>query len=155
MAEKTLTTVNQSDHRILRVSEEMALQLEPLLDTIPEAGGDDEGILRAILAAQSPDDIDAPWRGQGLRFLVETVIKVNGIRWARSDFQEGIGIFLIVDVTLADGERTVVTTGSASVVLQLCRLHQMDAFPMEFVVKEAQSKRDPGRKPMHLEVYQH
>ena len=153
MADKTLATTPSGTHRLLRVSDLTAMQLEPLLDQIPEAAGDDDRILQAILAAESPDEIDSPWRGQGLRSLVEQVIKVNGIRWAPSDFPEGIGIFLIVDVTLADGERTVTTTGSASVVLQLCKLHAMDAFPMEFIVKQGQSKRDPGRRPMHLEPY--
>ncbi len=153
MSDKAITTINPGNHRLLRVSEEVALQLEPLLDAIPEAAGDDENILRAILAAEDPDQIDAPWKGTGLRELVETVVKFNGIRWAPSDFTEGIGVFLICDVTLPDGERTVVTTGSAACVLQLAKLHALDAFPMELIPKEAQSKRDPGRKPMHLEPY--
>jgi hypothetical protein len=28
----------------------------------------------------------------------------------------------------------------------------MGAFPLEVIPKEAQSKKDPGRKPMHLEL---
>ena len=152
MGDKTITTVTPGTHRLLRLSEETAMLLEPILDTIPEAGGDDESILRAILAAQDPDDIDAPWKGQGMRSLVEQVIRVHGIRWAPSDFTEGLGIFLIVDVQLADGERTVTTTGSSAIVLQLCRLHQQEAFPIDLIVKQGESRKDPGRKPMHLEV---
>lgn len=152
MGDKTITTITPGSHRLLRISEEVALQLEPLLDQVPEAAGDDDRILRAILAAEDPDAVDSAWRGHGLRDLVEQRIVVHGIRWAPSDFAEGIGVFLICDVTLADGERTVTTTGSASCVMQLVKWHTMGAFPLEVIPKEAQSKKDPGRKPMHLEL---
>ena len=36
--------------------------------------------------------------------------------------------------------------------MQLVKWHTMGAFPLEVIPKEAQSKKDPGRKPMHLEL---
>lgn len=152
MPDTTIVTTLPTGHRLIRASEEAAMRLEPLLDRVPEAGGDDDSILLAILATSDPDDIDAPWRGQGMRSLAGEQLTIHGIRWARSAFPEGLGIFLICDVTLADGERTVVTTGSKNIVAQLVMRHLADAWPVTVTVVEDESRTNPGRKPMHLEV---
>lgn len=151
-----VTTVDQEGHRILTAREELGPQLRELLALVPESNDEAElNIARAILGAPDADSLDSPWRGEGMRKYVDKVLTVRGIRAGESDYPNGLGIFLIVDVKVNEsGEILTVTTGSTAIVLQLLKANALDAFPLQVIPKQAQSRRDPSRKPMHLEIPQ-
>lgn len=124
------------------------------LMAVPESGeGGMASILLAIAQATDPLDVDAPWRTSDLTSLVNIPLRISGVRRAPSDFDGGLGWFLIVDAAnIATGELVTITAGAVAVVGQLVKLHALDAFPVDVVPRESPSKT-PGRSPsQHLEI---
>lgn len=133
---------------------EMAEQLRPIIESIPEAGQDGEAnIVLAILGATSLDDLDAPWNSAGLMEYVHKELTVLGIRRAESDFADGFGFFLLVDVVDPDtGGRKTLTTGSTAVVAQLVKVQALNAYPITVIPRIPDRPSKSGNFPMHLEV---
>jgi hypothetical protein len=138
----------------ITIRPELQAAVDLMMDGIPEAGGDAfESIIGALLTVTDARDLDAPWRSAGLGELANTRIVVRGIRKSPSDFPGGLPFFLLVDGAIADtGEVFTVTTGAASVVVQLAKAHQLGALPLTCIPRIADRPSRNGYYPMHLEM---
>lgn len=124
------------------------------LTQIPEPSGDAyDRIIAQVMAAESVGELDAPWSNKGLDFLVDATIRVDDIRRMPSDFVDGIGHYLLLDVTLPnDGSKCVVSTGSVNVCAQLVRAYVLGLFPLTVIPRRARKATAAGYFPMHLEI---
>lgn len=126
---------------------------EGILGGVPDAGQDGiEGILEQIAAASDTAGLDAPWRAGGLGAYIGTPLVITGIRKMPSDFGSGLSCFLVIDGAVrATGEKVTATTGSLSVVAQLLKAWQLDAFPVLVVPRASERPTKDGYYPQHLE----
>jgi hypothetical protein len=147
-------TITEPDSGILSRMGELVQEWQPVIASIPDAGGDGElNIVLSVLKADSVDAIDSPWNSSGLLDYVDKPITVTGIRKSPSDFSDGFGFFLLVDCLREDGaSRFTLTTGSVSVVAQLIKMHALKAFPRTVIPREAAKLSAAGYRPVHLEL---
>jgi hypothetical protein len=128
--------------------------LRGLIEAVPQSSTEDAQyrIVQQILAARDLSELDAPWSGgaDSLGKYNDTTITIHSIRRAPSSFQGGPGIFLILDVE-SEGEHYVVTTGSVSVVVQLLKAFELNAFPVSCTPKISKRQTARGYWPQHLE----
>lgn len=121
---------------------------------IPEAGEDAlESIIAAIATTETAADLDKPWRTDSMRELSGRELVIESVEKAESDYEDGLGWYLVVhffDTTT--GERTVGTTGAVGIVAQLIRAHHLKAFPLKVIVRVAERATKKGYHPMHLEI---
>lgn len=135
-------------------SPEIIAQVRELVAAIPD--NDDTGaenIVAQLLAAETIDDLNAPWDGTSGRNLAGKRLQVRGVSARRSTFEGGTGIFLVADaVDAKTGERAVFTTSALAVVLQLAQAYKRGMFPLlaEVVVAERPTAR--GFYPYHLRI---
>lgn len=121
---------------------------------IPEAGGDGfDALLAQIINAQDVNDLDAPWRSDGLTAYLGKRLRIDGLRRMASEFGGGLPFFLIVEAgDLETGERVTVTTGAVSVVAQLVRAWSLGAIPgWRVIPRQADRPSSSGYFPQHLE----
>lgn len=133
---------------------EAVMLLAPLLDAIPRIDEDgDEAIVKRILLAETLDDVFAPLETEGFEALVDTPIRVTAIRWGESDFDGGLGVYMIVEAHKAGGEKIVTTTGSATCMVQLAKAHALGQIPgLEVVPRKAKKPTKRGYFPFNLEL---
>lgn len=149
------TTTEVSDPTQTAVGS-IGVELRELIEAVPESNREDAqyNIVMAILAAKDASELDTPWSNGtlGLGAFNDQEITIRSIRRAPSSFEGGPGIFLILDVLDGDGEDHVVTTGSVSVVVQLLKAYQLNAYPLTCrpVISKRQTAR--GYWPQHLET---
>jgi hypothetical protein len=134
--------------------------IDALASLVPEGGGDAIDRMAAqILGAPDASSLDAPWRSIGLKALNRVPVLVTAIKRLPSDFDQGLGFFLVVTLAIrSTGEVLNVTTGSAFVVLQLLRAWGLEqanpgtVFPWGVTPIVADKSSANGFYPMHLEV---
>ena len=134
--------------------------IDALASLIPEGGEDAvQRMAEQILSTASANDLDAPWRSLGLRKLNGVPILVTDLKRMPSDFDQGLGFYLIATVAIkASGEILSVSTGSAFVVLQLLRAWGLErqtpgtVFPWGVIPRVSDKPTANGFYPMHLEV---
>ena len=122
---------------------------------IPEADDSEayESIVTQLLSADGVDALNAPWEAGKAEQLAGKRLKVEEISRRASDFQEGLGIYLVIKgVNLDSGERFTLTLGSVSVLAQLARIHSLNALPAIVEVTVADRPTAKGYRPMHLKV---
>lgn len=122
---------------------------------IPEAddGGAYENIVLQLLGASDVDGLNAPWDTSDAEKLANHRLKIETLERRPSDFNAGLGLYLVVKgVDLGTGETFVWSTGSVSVVAQLARAHFLGAFPViaELVISDTPTKN--GYRPQRLRV---
>ena len=153
-AEATAPAVPVIDDSPVPLRGDVVEVYESMLASVPLAGQDGfEGIIAAIALATDPADLDAPWRSAGLEDWLNEPIVVTGIRKMESDYQTGLGWFLVIDGAVkATGEVLAITTGSVSVVAQLVKAHALGAFPLTVIPRQAERASAKGYFPQHLEI---
>ena len=141
------------ESQLLSQAQQVGLDLTPLLQTVPEADDDAYvGIIRQLMGAQTAADLNAPFSLEGLQGWEGKAIVVNGIKRMPSDYDSGLGLYLVCDITdPASGERKVVSTGSTNIIVQLVKAHQLGAFPVTCIPRFAKKPTANGYTPMHLE----
>lgn len=122
---------------------------------IPEAddGGAYENIVLQLLGATDVDGLNAPWDTSDTEKLVGCRLKIETIERRPSDFNAGLGLYLVCKGTNMDsGEKFVWSSGSVSVVAQLARAHFLNAFPViaEIVISDTPTKN--GYRPQRLNI---
>jgi hypothetical protein len=126
-----------------------------IMESIPEtdSGVATERIVLQLLGAETPEDLDQPWNGQGLRKLLDQRIEITEVRRIPSEFMSGPGFYLGCDATLLDtGETLFVTTGAISILAQLGRACQAGWLPLAVIPRQAPKPSRRGFYPMHLEI---
>ncbi len=141
------------ESQLLTQAQSVGLDLTPLLAQVPEADDDAYvGIIRQLLSAQTAADLNAPFSLEGLQEWADKAIIVNSIKRMPSDFDSGLGLYLVADITdPASNEHKVVSTGSTNIIVQLVKAHQLGAFPVACIPRFAKKPTAAGYTPMHLE----
>lgn len=136
------------------VSDDALAMMEPILRGIPQVGDDVyENIMSTLLNAQTPAELDKPWRNESLSEWVDRRITVTGLRWAPSDYEGGWGFFLVVDFVDGEtGEKMVGTTGSGSIVAQLGVAYSRGWMPLDCVIRQATRPTERGFYPLHVDI---
>lgn len=131
--------------------------LEQVRSIVAQVPGDDgtggQRIVEQLLAATSIDDLNAPWEGTSGRSLNGRRLRVLGITQRPSQFDDGAGIFLVVQAADAKtGEAVTFTTSAVAVVLQLAQAWVRGMFPLLADVVVAQRPTSRGFYPYHLQI---
>lgn len=142
------------ESQILTAAQSVGLDLTPLLAQVPEADEDAYvGIIRQLLGAQSAADLQAPFSITGMQDYLDKAITVWAIKRMPSDFDSGLGLYLVCDISEAGKEqRKSVSTGSTNIIVQLVKAHVAGWLPLHCIPREAKKPTAQGYTPMHLEV---
>src|ERR1700756_5405372 len=135
---------------ILTRIQELQTTIQPLLDDVPDSNEDDDAfirILEQLSAAQTLEDLQAPWDSNGLEKYVDQSILVTAIRKSPSRFQGGFSHFLVLDAKTKDGELVVTTTSSGAVVVQLLKIRALGQLPTLVIPRAATTAK--GYTAMH------
>jgi hypothetical protein len=152
MASQEVATTDAAE--VAPISAELAERVRTLMAPIPgDDGAGAEHIVAALLAATTIDDLNAPWEATSGRALAGKRLQVRGISQRESQFEDGQGVFLVVDaVDVKTGEPAMFTTSALAVVIQLAVAYAHGMFPLlaEVVVADKPTKR--GFYPYHLKI---
>jgi hypothetical protein len=123
-------------------------------ESLPESTAEQSqaGIVARILAADSPEaalDMGEPVKAEELE---QVVLNVSGVRWMRSTFEEGPGVYAVIDAVREDTEEAIkATCGSVNVMTQLLKLQTMAAFPQRVKIVKSQKPTQSGYYPFWLQ----
>ena len=136
------------------IAADIIARVREAVQGIPEADGEGaESIIRQLLDAQTIDDLNAPWEGSSGRSLAGKRLSIRGCHQRPSSFEDGAGVFLVVDAADAKtGEALTFTTSAVSVVLQLARAWSLGLFPLIADVVVAERPTARGFYPYHLRI---
>lgn len=146
--------VIEGGHNVLSRIGEMQHEIARMVEAIPETTNDEgeANIIAAILAADDLGSLDAAWEARGLDAYLDRKITVTSLRKGTSDFADGLGVYLLIDAVDEQGKKVVLTTGSASCVVQLVKAHSLGVLPATFIPRQAKKQSSNGYFPLHLEV---
>lgn len=150
------TTDNEAGTEVVPVVSPSTLALfSNMAVGIPEADDSEayEDIVAQILNADGIDDLNAPWETGKAEQLAGHSLKIESMARRASDYQGGLGIYIVVKGTdLNTGEKFTLTIGSVSVLATLAWLHYTNALPAiaELVIADRPTAK--GNRPMHLKV---
>lgn len=117
-----------------------------LINEIPESTSEDAAsrILRQILNADTPEEVNAIWEATGLLHRLDRPLLITKLRRRQSDFK-GLGAFLIAEATdESTGEELVITTGAANALGALIKAFVSDWLPARMVFRSEPVKNNPG-----------
>jgi len=121
---------------------------------IPE--GDDDTELRMLEAIADVDDaanLSSFWDKQNTDAIVNHKLTITGLKRQQSDYEGGLGIFLVVDYLDEDtGEQGTFTTGAVGIVGQLVKAYAAGWLPLPVTFRRATRPTKAGYFPEHLEV---
>lgn len=123
-------------------------------ESLPESTAEQSqaGIVARILAADSPEaalDMGEPVKAEELE---QVVLEVSGVRWMRSTFEEGPGVYAVIDAVREDTTEAIkATCGSVNVMTQLLKLQTMQAFPQRVKIVKSQKPTKSGYYPYWLQ----
>lgn len=132
--------------------EVMSWILEP--DQMQESDPEEatRAILARILTSETAEDVLATSTAVHAQDLLGVPLEVQGIKWQRSDFQEGTSCYVVMQVTdLNDQTRKVVTCGGKNVMTQLLKLQMLGAFPARARIAKALKPTRNNYYPLWLE----
>jgi hypothetical protein len=157
MPQNETPTAGQGNGSALAVASERELAVmasaEAMLADVPSADEDAVfGIAQAILNATDVMGVDAPWFSAEYDKLLGVPIRITAIRKFPSDYEGGLGWFLVADITVIDtGEKLTVTVGGTLAILQLVKVWALNGLPWDCIPRVA-SRSKPGRNPsQHFE----
>lgn len=109
-------------------------------------------ILARILSSESADQVLAPLVPVAASAMVGFPIIVDAVRWMKSDFAEGAGMYALIDaVDQSTGEKRLITCGGMNVLAQLFALERLQAFPVHVKITRAAKATANGYFPLWLE----
>jgi len=118
-----------------------------------DLGNGTEDILAKILAAETWDQLDAPWETSDIDDIQGLELTITKVTRRPSTFKGGLGVFLVVHLMdKRTGKEYVKTTGSVSVVGQIARAYFLGAMPLSVKWVRAERPSDSGYFPQHLEI---
>lgn len=156
MTEVNPTAAALSDQRatMAQLPPHLVQQFSEMAMMLPETESDGgASILEAILNAVDVQATNKIWDGRDLGEYKNQTIIIERATRSRSDFQEGLGLFLVASAVLEQtGEAITVTTGSMSVVAQVVKAYANDELPLRCIVRVAERPSQAGFYPQHLEI---
>lgn len=99
-------------------------------------------IIARILSASTPDEVLTPPQVVGLRKLIGRPFTLRGVKFQRSEFEQGAPSYALLDISLTDGGYDgLVSCGAQTVLAQLVKMMMLDGLPRDVVA--VNSKRKP------------
>lgn len=131
---------------------ELAAKLRNLLATVPvrdESGS--ANIVEQLFTAESALDLNNPWDAHGGREFDGKLLRFEQVEVLESQFEGGVGAFLIIKGTdEADHKPFTMTTSALAVIVQMARLHAEGWLPAWGTVEMAKRATSKGYYPYHL-----
>lgn len=85
--------------------------------------------------------------------VVYTPLELNGVRWAKSQFETGPGVFALMECNVpGDDSEILVTCSGLNVMAQLYRLNQLGAFPLPIHIEPSPRPTAAGYTPFWLKL---
>lgn len=126
---------------------QMAMTLPP---TESDGGA---SIVESILNATSVEALDAAWDAKDADAMIGKEITITGATVSQSDYNGGLGVFLVVTATdEGTGEVITFTTGSMSIVAQVVAAHVREWLPLRCKLVQAMEPTKSGYYPQRLEI---
>lgn len=131
-------------------SELEAVLLNPRLKVEDDPEAARRAIMQRILDAETPEDVLRDDEVIHAREMIgEPFIAVN-VRFLNSDFEDGPGVYAIIEAASDDGEALLISCGAMKVIGKLYRLATMGAFPRRVKIIEAGKPTPAGYRPLNL-----
>lgn len=109
-------------------------------------------IIARTLRATSVDSVLAPDAAVSSADYVNRPFTLVSARFSPSDTtNEGSQYFAVMQCVTPDGEPVVVTSGAGRVIAQVFKLREMDALPIQVVIKKSDRPSKSGNFPLWLE----
>lgn len=112
-------------------------------------------IMERILAADSPEAVLGGNQALHATDVLTRPFLLHGVRFLKSRFQEGPGVFAVLDAEFGDnGERASVTCSSRNVMAQAVQLWRLGALPRGVVIRQSDTPTASGYNVLWLESAQ-
>lgn len=123
---------------------------------VDEETGEGVSIIPALIAnASKPEDLFGGSELEQVKNHLGETLRVLGINNVNnSDFEDGLGIYIVCTVVNNNGETFALGVGAADAVAKICALNDMGAFPYDVAFVEADKKTKRGFTPINLESRQ-
>lgn len=111
-------------------------------------------IIAQVLQSDSVDEVLADIDAMHWHDFLDVPVTVYGCKWQRSEFEAGMPFYVVVDGLRHDTNyRGPITIGAQTVIAQLVRLAQLNAFPVTLRLTYATDKPTAnGYRPLKLSV---
>lgn len=110
-------------------------------------------IMRRILSAKSLDEVFLTTQLQSAEDYFGQAIIITDIRWGKSDFSDGPGVYAIVTGTESIfGNEVTLSCGGINVVAQLYMIRKFDALPMAVEFFPSPRPTKSGYKPLWVKA---
>ena len=114
----------------------------PVEDPTEEMGHD---ILRRVLAADSIDEALEAGTANKMEAFDGVPLSITGITFRQSDYQEGCGVYVLIEAFTEKAERPVVITSGASNVVAQCTVAcREDDLPFKAKFKRSEKQTRNG-----------
>lgn len=135
------------------LSPEVAQRVRDLLSLLPvEDGGGSDLLIEQLLMADTWQQLNDPWESTSGKLLIGKFVRIDSAQLRPSEFEGGMGAFLVVKgADMATKERLVWTTSALAVVTQIARLNAEGWLPGYANIVEAKRPTKRGFKPYHLQ----
>lgn len=108
-------------------------------------------IMGRVFLAQTPDELLSDDGVVHARDVIGEPIEVLGVRWQRSDFEEGAGVYAVFDaVNTTTGEKVAVTCGAEKVMAKLAAADMHGWLPLRGQLVESPRPTARGYRPLDL-----
>lgn len=110
-----------------------------------------DAIVARILASPDAGTLFAESETIAARDILGVPLNVKSVRWMQSDFEEGNGIYVVLDATVReDGKNAVVTCGARSVMAQLFVAQKEGWLPADLEFRQSARPTKRGYFPLSL-----
>jgi hypothetical protein len=113
-------------------------------------------IIAQVLQADSVDEVLADVEALAWSSILNVPVTVYGCKWQRSEYEAGMPFYVVADGLRGDTNwRGPITIGAQTVIAQLVRLAQLNAFPVTVVLTHAtKTPTRSGYMPLKLRTVQ-
>lgn len=109
-------------------------------------------VITRILRAETIDDVLDGGGAIHARDVLNVPFTLASVRFNRSTFEGGgPRFYALLNVNDRQGDSHVITCGASKVIAQAWRLRDLDAFPIDLVIKQSERETAAGFKIMWLE----
>lgn len=108
-------------------------------------------ITEHILGATTIDEILAPVGTTSAEDVAGMKLSIRGVRFNRSSFEDGPGVYCLIDATATDsGEAYTIACGARNVMAKLYRAHQLGVEIPPVMIVKSKTATSNGYFPLDL-----
>lgn len=133
---------------------EAAIMMRPLLELIPKiTDATEDDIALRILRSETLEEAFAGLDTVGIVDVLDERIQLTALRYGDSDFDGGLGVYLVVEYLDGKGKRGTLSVGAVTVMIQLLKANALGAIPgLRVIPRKAKTPTKNGFYPYHLEL---